>query len=142
MDRSEIMNILPHRDDMLLIDEAYVEDGVAHGKKLIRGDEFFLNGHFPGNPIVPGVILCEIMAQSTCVLLADEAGGKDVTTLFTALNNVKFKSPVKPGDTFETECKITRKKSVFYFCEGKGYVDGKLCVSGEFSFAVVPNDKM
>lgn len=138
MKKEELMSILPHRNQMLLLDEAVAENGVAKGEKTITGDEFFLDGHFPGNPIVPGVILCEILAQSACVLLIDEAQGKKVSTLFTGLDKVKFKNPVKPGDTFETEVSITKSKGVFYWASGKGYVDGKLCVSAEFSFAVIP----
>ena len=138
MKKEELMSILPHRNQMLLLDEAVAENGVAKGKKTITGDEFFLDGHFPGNPIVPGVILCEILAQSACVLLIDEAQGKKVSTLFTGLDKVKFKNPVKPGDTFETEVSVTKSKGVFYWASGKGYVDGKLCVSAEFSFAVIP----
>lgn len=141
MNREEIMKILPHRDNMLLLDEAYVEDEKAHGKKFITGDEFFLQGHFPGNPIVPGVILCEILAQSTCVLLSDKAG-ESITTLFTSLDKVKFKNPVKPGDTFETTCEITGKKGPFYFAKGCGTVNGKLCVSATFSFAVLENKEV
>ena len=139
MNKEEIKNILPHRDDMLLIDEAEIVDGKAHAKRKITGEEFFLRGHFPGNPVVPGVILCEILAQSTCVLLADTMDDS-VTPYFSGLTNVKFKHPVKPGDTVETECEITRSKGVFYFASGKGFVDGKLCVSADFSFALVKKD--
>ena len=139
MNKEEIKKILPHRDDMLLIDEAEIVDGKAHAKRKITGEEFFLRGHFPGNPFVPGVILCEILAQSTCVLLADTMDDS-VTPYFSGLNNVKFKHPVKPGDTVETECEITRSKGVFYFASGKGFVDGKLCVSADFSFALVKKD--
>ena len=139
MNKEEIKKILPHRDDMLLIDEAEIVDGKAHAKRKITGEEFFLRGHFPGNPVVPGVIQCEILAQSTCVLLADTMDDS-VTPYFSGLNNVKFKHPVKPGDTVETECEITRAKGVFYFASGKGFVDGKLCVSADFSFALVKKD--
>lgn len=139
MNKEEIKKILPHRDDMLLIDEAEIVDGKAHAKRKITGEEFFLRGHFPGNPVVPGVILCEILAQSTCVLLADTMDDS-VTPYFSGLNNVKFKHPVKPDDTVETECEITRAKGVFYFASGKGFVDGKLCVSADFSFALVKKD--
>lgn len=135
MTREEIMQIIPHRDNMLLLDEATAENGKAHGKLAITGEEFFLKGHFPGNPVVPGVIQCEILAQSACVLLAGQAEGK--TPYFTGLEKVKFRNPVKPGDVFETECEIVRSKGAFYFCKGKGFVDGKLCVSAEFSFALV-----
>lgn len=135
MNKEEIMQILPHRDSMLLIDEATCVDGVAYGKKQITGDEWFLDGHFPGNPVVPGVILCEILAQSTCVCLSDTIG-EGCLPFFTGLDKVKFKNPVKPGDLFETECKIVKSKGPFYFAEGKGYVDGKFCVTAEFSFAV------
>jgi 3-hydroxyacyl-[acyl-carrier-protein] dehydratase len=136
VNKEEIMKILPHREDMLLVEEAYLDGETAHGKYTVRGDEFFLHGHFPGNPVVPGVILCEMMAQSACVLLASgQADG--CTPYFTSLNNVKFKNPVKPGDVFETKCSITKVKKPFYFCSGEGYVDGKLCVKGDFSFALM-----
>lgn len=135
MNQEEIKKILPHRDAMLLIDEAEVVDGAAHGRKEIRGDEWFLKGHFPDAPIVPGVILCEILAQSTCVLLNDKISGESLP-VFTGLNKVKFRNPVKPGDIFETKCEIIKEKSPFYFAKGEGYVGGRLCVSAEFSFAV------
>ncbi len=138
MQREEIMQILPHRDNMLLLDEAEQADGKAHGKLHITGDEWFLKGHFPGNPVVPGVILCEILAQSACVLLSAESKG--CTPFFTGLDKVKFRNPVRPGDTFETECEITRSKGAFHFAKGKGFVNGKLAVSAEFSFALVTPD--
>lgn len=136
MNREEIMTILPHRDGMLLIDSAAVRDGAAYGEKKIIGDEWFLQGHFPGNPIVPGVILCEILAQSTCVLLQREAE-EGVSTLFTGLDKVRFKKSVVPGDTFKTECRIIKSKAPFYWAEGKGYVNGAECVSAQYSFALI-----
>ena len=135
MDREEIMKILPHRDDMLLLDNAEYVNGEAVGHYTVRGDEFFLKGHFPDNPIVPGVILCEILAQSACVLMKDNIT-EEKLPVYTGLNNVKFRSPVRPGDKIETRCKIKRAKHPFYFAEGTVVVDGKLCVSAEFSFAI------
>ncbi len=135
MNREEIMKILPHREHMLLLDEVEEKDGTAIGHYTVRGDEFFLKGHFPDNPIVPGVILCEILAQSACILLRDAmCDGK--LPVYTGLNNVKFRSPVRPGDTIETECHIKRAKPPFYFAEGKVTVCDRLCVSAEFSFAI------
>ena len=136
MTKEEIMQILPHRDDMLLLDEVSMDGSDAVGHYRVRGDEFFLRGHFPGNPIVPGVILCEILAQSACVLMKDAMlDGK--LPVYTGLNNVKFRSPVRPGDTIETRCRIKRAKHPFYFAEGTVSVEGRLCVSAEFSFAIM-----
>ena len=136
MNKEEIMNILPHRDSMLLLDDVQNKDNTAIGHYTIRGDEFFLNGHFPDNPIVPGVILCEMLAQSACVLMQNVMSeGK--LPVYTGLNNVKFRSPVKPGDTVETKCHIKRAKHPFYFAEGTARVDGQICVSAEFSFAII-----
>ena len=108
----------------------------ALGEDQARGDEWFLQGHFLGNPVVPGVILCEILAQSACVLLTDQMT-EGALPMYTGLNNVRFKSPVKPGDLFETKCRITRSKPPFYFAEGSGYVGERLCLKTEFAFAIV-----
>ena len=110
MNKEEIKKILPHREPMLLVDEVELIDGVAHGKCHIRGDEYFLQGHFPGNPVVPGVIQCEMMAQSACVLLASGAA-EGCTPMFTSLDKVKFRGQVKPGDTLETECAASARSS-------------------------------
>ena len=98
MDRKQLMQILPHRDGMLLLDSAERQDDCARGRYTVRGDEWFLQGHFPGNPVVPGVMLCEILAQSCCVLLAEQMAG-DVTPMYTGLDHVRFRAPVRPGDT-------------------------------------------
>lgn len=140
MNKEEIKNILPHREPMLLVDEVELVDGEAHGKCFIKGDEYFVQGHFPGQPVVPGVILCEMMAQSACVLLAGDTV-KGCTPFFTGLDKVKFRGQVKPGDTFETKCVLTGNRRNFYFASAKGYVNGKLCASAEFSFALVKNEE-
>lgn len=136
MNQDEIKKILPHRDNMLLVDAVRREGEYALGQYQVRGNEWFLQGHFPGSPVVPGVILCEILAQSACVLLADQMA-EGALPMYTGLNNVRFKSPVKPGDLFETKCRITRSKPPFYFAEGSGYVGERLCLKAEFSFAIV-----
>lgn len=135
MNKDEIMRVLPHRENMLLLDDAESLEGGAVGHYTVRGDEFFLKGHFPGNPIVPGVILCEILAQSACVLLK-EVIREGQLAVYTGLNNVKFRSSVKPGDRIETRCRIKRVKHPFYFFEGTATVDGRRCVSAEFSVAI------
>lgn len=135
MNREEIEKILPHRDNMLLLDEAEMKDEESIGRYKVRGDEVFLQGHFPGNPIVPGVILLEFLAQSACVLMQDVLKPGDIP-VYTGLNNVKFRSPVRPGDIITANCRITRVKHPFYFAQGKVTADGRLCASAEFSFAV------
>ncbi len=136
MNREAIKNLLPHREPMLLVDEAELdESGCAVGRYTVRGDEHFLQGHFPGNPVVPGVILCEIMAQTCCVLFAREAVGK--TPYYTGLDKVKFRRKVLPGDTVEMTCTVTKHKGPFYFISGKGTVNGELAISADFSFALM-----
>jgi len=141
VNKDEIKKILPHRDPMLLIEEAELQDGVSVAKYTVRGDEFFLQGHFPANPVVPGVILCEMMAQSAC-LLVDVKDGENYTPFFTSMNNVKFKNKVVPGDCIVLKSEIQKQKGIFYFVKSAAYVNDVLCASGELSFALVENVKI
>lgn len=136
MTRDEIKEILPHREPMLLVDDIVKnDDGTVTGYYTVRGDEFFLQGHFPDMPVVPGVMLCEMAAQSSCMLMAESVKGK--TTLYAGMNNVKFKTPVRPGDTVKFNCEHIRSMGPIHFIKAAGYVGDKLCMSGEFSFALV-----
>ncbi len=136
MNREELKEYLPHREPMLLIDEIEIDgDGVAHAKYKIKDDEFFCRGHFPGNPIVPGVIQCEIMAQSCSLLVKDLIKGH--TTLYSGIDKVRFKNIVRPGDTCEITARLLDKRGMLFFCEAVLKVDGKLCCKGNLSFALV-----
>ena len=136
MNQEALEKILPHRPPMLLLDEVDIlPDGKARGRYHVRGDEFFLQGHFPGNPVVPGVILCEMMAQTCAVLIADAL--EDGTPFFSGIQKALFRRKVVPGDTVEFLCEIKRKLGHFYFAAGEGNVSGEPCVGGEFSVAVI-----
>lgn len=135
MNREEIKTILPHREPMLLLDDLVLEGETAVGHYTVSGEEFFLQGHFPKSPMVPGVILCEIMAQSACVLVKD-ALTEGCIPVYAGLDRVRFHSPVKPGDRVETRCRLKRSKHPFYFAEGTLSVGDRLCVMAELSFAI------
>lgn len=136
MNREELKEYLPHREPMLLVDEIDIDsEGVCHSKYLVKDDEIFCRGHFPGNPIVPGVILCEIMAQSCALLVKDDIKGK--TTLYTGIDNVRFKHPVKPGDLCEVTASLKNRRGTIFYCDAVLKVAGQLCCKGELSFALV-----
>ena len=136
MNREELKEYLPHREPMLLVDEIDIDsEGVCHSKYLVKDDEIFCRGHFPGNPIVPGVIQCEIMAQSCALLVKDDIKGK--TTLYTGIDNVRFKHPVKPGDLCEVTASLKNRRGTIFYCDAVLKVAGQLCCKGELSFALV-----
>ncbi len=141
MDRKDIEKLLPHRNSMLLLDEVVKEGDEAHGLYKVRGTEFFLDGHFPGSPIVPGVILCEILAQTACVLLDGTLSG-DKLPVYAGLDKARFRSPVHPGDEFRTRCRITKSKGPFYFAEGEGYVGERTAITASFSFAIAERNQV
>lgn len=136
MNREELKNYLPHREPMLLADEVFLnEDGSATGFYTVRGDEYFLQGHFPDDPVVPGVILCEILAQCSCILMIDEVKGK--RTLYTGMDHVKFRNVVRPGDKLKVHAEIVKIHPPLYRIKGDITADGKLCMQGEFTFALI-----
>ena len=136
MNRDEIKQYLPHREPMLLVDEMTLDENhVAHSKYHVTGDEFFLQGHFPGEPVVPGVILCEIMAQSCALLMKEDLKG--MTPLYTGIDNLRFKNIVKPGDLCEVTARLKSRRGPMFFCEAMLMVDGMLCCKGDLSFALI-----
>ena len=144
MTQEEIKTFLPHRKPMLLVDsleeEMVTNDNgeavrYAIGTYHVRGDEFFLQGHFPDYPVVPGVILCEMMAQSCALLLGDEL--KDKRPLYTGIDKVRFKYQVRPGDTIILRSTITERRRALVLAKAEATVDGKLCCRGNLSFMLV-----
>lgn len=129
---------------MLLVDSIVVEtetaaDGTTSQYAIatyhVRGDEYFLQGHFPDYPVVPGVILCEMMAQSCALLLGDEI--KNKRPLYTGIDNVRFKNQVRPGDTIVIRSSITDRRQTIVFAKAEAKVDGRLCCRGNLSFALI-----
>ncbi len=139
MTRDEIKQILPHREPMLLVDEMELDGDAARATYTVSGKEWFLQGHFPGNPVVPGVVLCEVIGQSCAILLGDQLKGK--TPFFTGMNKVKFKHTARPGDVLTVRARITRRNGPFFITEGDIHIGDQLAVQGEFSFALIANDE-
>lgn len=137
MTREEIQRYLPHREPMLLVDEIVVEaEGLVRGRYRIPGDPYFCRGHFPGNPIVPGVILCEIMAQTCAGLMLDALPGH--LPVYRGIDEVKFKESVRPGDLCEITCMLDARKADVFFCSVRLEVAGRLCCKGKVTIALLP----
>ena len=136
--REQIEEILPHRDPFLFLDEVVVlEPGVrVVARKRVREDEWFLTGHFPGRPIMPGVIIVEAMAQTGAVaVLADEAN-RGKLALFAGIDGVRFKRMVLPGDELALTCELDRMRGPIGRGKATATVDGELAARGTLMFAV------
>lgn len=141
----EIMNLIPHRYPFLLVDKI-VELNVgesATGIKNVTMNEEFFQGHFPGEPVMPGVLQIETLAQTACVLVLKSLGDKapkNPGILFTTINNVKFRKPVVPGDQLHLQVKIVKSKLSIYVIEACGIVDGQKVIEAEFSAMLYDKD--
>lgn len=134
----EIMDIIPHRSPFLLIDtiEELTPGERALGKKCVSFNEPYFAGHFPGNPVMPGVLIIEAMAQVGAVALLGLEQWKGKTAYFVGINNAKFKQKVLPGDVLMLETRITKVKGPIGMGEAVATVDGKLVAKAELSFAI------
>ena len=135
----DIQNIIPHRYPFLLIDKVLeVEPGKsAVAIKNVTANEPFFQGHFPGNPIMPGVLIVEALAQTACVagLLLEENKGK--LGVFTGIEGIKFRKQVVPGDTLRLEVEFLAFKMGMGKVKVKATVDGKNAAEGELKFAMI-----
>lgn len=122
---------------MLLVESASVDaSGACHASYRIPSDPFYCQGHFPGNPIVPGVILCEIMAQSCFHLMLEVFAGH--LMVYRGLDCVRFRGTVRPGDLCETTCTLVDQKGTLWACDAKLSVGGKVCAQARITLAAVP----
>lgn len=135
---AQIMEILPHRSPFLLVDTIEeLEPGVrALGKKCVTFNEPFFTGHFPGNPVMPGVLILEALAQTGAVAILDTDEFRGKTAYFAAMDKVKFKQKVLPGDVLNLEVKMIKQKGPFGVAEGIATVNGKVAASAELTFAL------
>ena len=136
--KAELEAILPHRDPFLLIDEVIeLEPGKrAVARKTVRADEWFLAGHFPGRPIMPGVLMVEGLAQTGAVAVLTVEGNRGKMVLFGGIDDVRFKRIVEPGDTLEYVCEIEAVRGPVGRGKVRATVDGQLAVRGTLIFAV------
>ena len=134
----EIQEIIPHRHPFLLIDciEEVTPGEGAVGYKNVTYNEPWFAGHFPQEPVMPGVLIVEALAQVGAVAILSEEGNKGRTAYFGAINNAKFKKKVVPGDKLKLECHIIKRKGPVGIGSATATVDGKLAVSAELTFMI------
>lgn len=139
LNKEEIKDIIPQREPFLMIDE--VEDFIpgesATAYKYVNEEEYYFKGHFPGNPIMPGVLIVESLAQTGAVAILSMEENKGKNALFGGIGKLRFKKQVVPGDTLKLEVKIIKRKGPIGIGEAIATVDGKVAVKGELTFAIV-----
>lgn len=142
MDIKEIMKIVPHRYPFLLIDRilSIEEDKRATAIKNVTMNEPFFQGHFPGMPIMPGVLICEAIAQVGVVLALSNSALEGKIIFFAGIDNVRFRRPVVPGDQIKFEVEILWVRGALGKMKGKASVDNQLACEGEFMFSLVDKD--
>ena len=139
LDINGIMDIIPQREPFLMIDEVeeYVPGESCIAYKNVDAEEWYFKGHFPGNPIMPGVLITESLAQAGAVAILSMEENKGKNALFGGIDKMKFKKMVVPGDILKLEVKIIKRKGPIGIGEAIATVDGKIVAKGELTFAVV-----
>jgi 3-hydroxyacyl-[acyl-carrier-protein] dehydratase len=134
-----ILQAIPHRPPMLLVDEIIEQTGnKIHCQKTFRTDEYFVQGHYPGHPLVPGVILCECAAQTGAILLSSLVSAENAVPVLTRMNDVKFKQMVHPGDTVDILVTLDEVVANAYFLTGQVKLAGKMAARLGFACSVTP----
>ena len=143
LDIKEIMEIIPQRAPFLMIDrvEEYVPGESAVAYKNVCINEWYFQGHFPGNPVMPGVLIIESLAQAASILILSSPQFVGKTAYMTGIDNAKFKRMVKPGDTVKLHVEFGNLRENMGTVQVKAVVDGKLATSAELMFVVSPEDK-
>ena len=137
MTRKEIEAAIPHRAPMLLVDEIVErEDERLVCRKTFRDDEFFVQGHYPGFPLVPGVILCECAMQAGAVLLSQMVQDMDGVPVVTRVNDVKFRRMVRPGETIEIDVQLKERLASAFFLNARVSCEGKVAARLEFACTI------
>jgi 3-hydroxyacyl-[acyl-carrier-protein] dehydratase len=136
--RREIEAILPHRDPFLLIDEVLELDAGARvlARKTVRPDEWYLAGHFPGRPVMPGVLIVEAMAQTGAVAVLADEENRGKLAFFAGIDDCRFKRVVEPGDELQLSCELERVRGPIGRGRAEARVGGKLVARGILTFAV------